>query len=223
MGPFDGQSHGFKEKSQSWFSVEKCSFLWWISQLCFFFTGGYTNGIYNNNYQSYQIQWICAWRFLELISPISWGQKPHPADADCLIYFFRRFSQLKFSQPPTRQQTPAYYPYLVGGLVAIFYFPISIGLLIIPIDGLIFFRGVAKNHQPDISLGCFFLPMFFFWGPIVWCVQRQGMNPPSDESLMSRGHDFWWRLGDVSIEGNHPSHMAEEWGNVFSLYWDNQC
>ena len=32
---------------------------------------------------------------------------------------------------------------LVGGLVAIFYFPIYIGLLIIPIDELIFFRGVA--------------------------------------------------------------------------------
>ena len=30
-----------------------------------------------------------------------------------------------------------------------FYFPIYIlGMLIIPIDELIFFRGVAKNHQP---------------------------------------------------------------------------
>ena len=34
--------------------------------------------------------------------------------------------------------------FLVGGLVAIFYFPINIGLLIIPIDELIFFRGVAE-------------------------------------------------------------------------------
>ena len=34
--------------------------------------------------------------------------------------------------------------YLVGGLVAIFYFPINIGFLIIPIDELIFFRGVAQ-------------------------------------------------------------------------------
>ena len=30
-----------------------------------------------------------------------------------------------------------------------FYFPINIGFLIIPIDEVIFFRGVAKNHQPD--------------------------------------------------------------------------
>ena len=29
-----------------------------------------------------------------------------------------------------------------------FYFPINIGLLIIPIDELIFFRGVQTNHQP---------------------------------------------------------------------------
>ena len=34
--------------------------------------------------------------------------------------------------------------YLVGGLVAIFSFPIFIGNLIIPIDELIFFRGVAE-------------------------------------------------------------------------------
>ena len=40
---------------------------------------------------------------------------------------------------------------LVGGLVAIFYVPINIGILIIPIDELIFFRGVAKNHQPVLT------------------------------------------------------------------------
>ena len=33
-----------------------------------------------------------------------------------------------------------------------FYFPIHIGNLIIPIDELIFSRGVAKNHQPDMYL-----------------------------------------------------------------------
>ena len=38
--------------------------------------------------------------------------------------------------------------FLVGGLVAMFYFPINIGLLIIPIDELLFFRGVALAHQP---------------------------------------------------------------------------
>ena len=35
-------------------------------------------------------------------------------------------------------------PNLVGGLDAIFYFPINIGFLIIPIDELIFSRGVAQ-------------------------------------------------------------------------------
>ena len=38
---------------------------------------------------------------------------------------------------------------LVGGLVAIFYFPRNIGNVIIPIDELIFFRGVA---QPPTSI-----------------------------------------------------------------------
>ena len=38
---------------------------------------------------------------------------------------------------------------LVGGLVAIFYFPINIGFLIIPIDKLIFFRGFFP--QPPTS------------------------------------------------------------------------
>ena len=32
-----------------------------------------------------------------------------------------------------------------------FYFPINIGLIIIPIDELIFFRGMAKNHQLGIT------------------------------------------------------------------------
>ena len=39
--------------------------------------------------------------------------------------------------------------FLVGGLVAIFYFPINIGNFIIPIDELIFFRGVGR--QPPTS------------------------------------------------------------------------
>ena len=37
---------------------------------------------------------------------------------------------------------------MVGGLVAIFYFPINIGLIIIPIDVHIFQVGVALAHQP---------------------------------------------------------------------------
>ena len=50
---------------------------------------------------------------------------------------------------------------LGGGLEHVWHFPINIGLLIIPIDEVIFFRGVAKNHQPEY-LGCYdsvYLPM----------------------------------------------------------------
>ena len=52
-----------------------------------------------------------------------------------------------------------------------FYFPINIGLLIIPIDGLIFFRGVAKNHQPD---DVWWLSME------VWMIQHE------------KNVDVWW-------------------------------
>ena len=38
-------------------------------------------------------------------------------------------------------------PYLVGGLEHQFYFPINIGLLIIPIDSY-FSEGFFPNHQP---------------------------------------------------------------------------
>ena len=40
------------------------------------------------------------------------------------------------------------HPHLVGGLEHQFYVPINIGLLIIPIDELIFFRGVQTTNQP---------------------------------------------------------------------------
>ena len=47
------------------------------------------------------------------------------------------------------------YIQLVGGLVAIFYFPRNIGFLIIPIDEIIFFRGVAQpptsQHLPKFN------------------------------------------------------------------------
>ena len=41
---------------------------------------------------------------------------------------------------------------LVGGLVAIFYFPIFVGFLIIPTDEIIFFRGVAQPPTSNIWL-----------------------------------------------------------------------
>ena len=46
-----------------------------------------------------------------------------------------------------------YHFWLVVWLPSICYFPINIGKFIIPIDEIIFFRGVARNHQPVISCG----------------------------------------------------------------------
>ena len=52
------------------------------------------------------------------------------------------------SQIPQQQQN-WWFQSLVGGLVAMFWiFPLILGIIIIPSDELIFFRGVAKNHQP---------------------------------------------------------------------------
>ena len=48
------------------------------------------------------------------------------------------------TQCSERGAHPACSYYLVGGLVAIFYVPRNIGNFIIPIDELIFFRGVAQ-------------------------------------------------------------------------------
>ena len=45
------------------------------------------------------------------------------------------------------------------------HFPINIGLLIIPIDELIFFRGVAKNHQPESSHSCMWRDFFYVPSP----------------------------------------------------------
>ena len=57
----------------------------------------------------------------------------------------------------SHRATPSHHPFqlLVGGLVAIFYFPIWLGNLIIPIDELIFFRGVA--FKPPTRWDCPFL------------------------------------------------------------------
>ena len=40
---------------------------------------------------------------------------------------------------------------LVGGLVAMFYFPMTIGNVLIPIDELIFFRGVTRSNLTVVS------------------------------------------------------------------------
>ena len=72
----------------------------------------------------------------------SWEhQKYHAAT----VNFFLQFYSSSASAPKNEQQV------LVGGLVAIFYFPIIIGLLIIPIDDLIFFRGVAQTTNQSMG------------------------------------------------------------------------
>ena len=48
-----------------------------------------------------------------------------------------------------------YHPniYLVGGLehVLFFHFFHILGIIVTPTDELIFFRGVGRNHQPDLD------------------------------------------------------------------------
>ena len=56
-----------------------------------------------------------------------------------------------FSTCLTHWEEKANTPFLVGGLVAIFYFPINIGLLIIPIDFHIFQRGGPTTKQIFVS------------------------------------------------------------------------
>ena len=68
--------------------------------------------------------------------------------------------------------------YLVGGLEHLDYFPINIGLLIIPSDELIFFRGVAKNHQPD----------YFFFSSLQVTSQRRFQRSPEAR----RCAWIWW-------------------------------
>ena len=69
-------------------------------------------------------------------------------------------------------------PFLVGGLVAIFYCSINIGLLIIPIDDLIFFRGV---FQPPTRFDIHLMSILFKkqnvirWSPpITWHKKTAG-------------------------------------------------
>ena len=60
---------------------------------------------------------------------------------------------MKFgATPATTKRKPIFW--LVGGLVAMFYFPRNIGILIIiPIDELIFFRGVAQTTNQILFTG----------------------------------------------------------------------
>ena len=73
-----------------------------------------------------------------------WGQVVRPAGTSCQscrpgFYFKEADGRMGIGMD--------------GGLVAIFYFPINIGFIIIPIDFHIFQRG--SNHQPGLVLLCF--------------------------------------------------------------------
>ena len=76
---------------------------------------------------------------------------------------------------------------LVGGLVAIFYFPINLGLLIIPIDVHIFQR--CSNHQP-VSFFCFMLAN-----------QQDGDGPRGHLRISDthHGHDRIWHHSDMGM------------------------
>ena len=66
---------------------------------------------------------------------------------------------------------------LVGGLEHQFYFPINIGLLIIPIDELIFFRGVAQPPTRQSKVG---LDLHIEgW----WCTTRNRNYPSNGQFL----------------------------------------
>ena len=83
--------------------------------------------------------------------------------------------------------------HLVGGLEHQFYFPINIGFLIIPIDELIFFRGVA---QPPTSHGLVQNWWVWFWscflgdpkGDLFWSGIRN--RPPARSQR--KGVEMGW-------------------------------
>ena len=101
------------------------------------------------------------------------GQRGSTADPSCHVARGENFERraggstipegLVETYPPRvfparngKSSEPAKKEYLVGGLVAMFYFPRNIGILIIPIDFHTFQRG--SNHQP----GIFFVGQRFF-------------------------------------------------------------
>ena len=74
-----------------------------------------------------------------------------------------------------------------------FYFPINIGNFIIPIDELIFFRGVALAHQPDIEIH-----------PHGWLDRRTRSMAAEDPSRE--------RQCGLVLDPNHPQNMLRIWG-----------
>ena len=80
--------------------------------------------------------------------------------------------------------------FLVGGLVAIFYFPRNIGFLIIPIDELLFFRGVGIQPPTSDVLEKFMDTIGYLNGSPVSPVQPvQPNQAPAGRPSRSRGQD----------------------------------
>ena len=94
---------------------------------------------------------------------------------------------------------------LVGGLEHQFYFPINIGFLIIPIDELIFFRGVAQ--PPTSGVGDFEASWLMMTAMGRWCHQScwtQWVRKPAIGILRERNMDVWtsavrWIMPILSI------------------------
>ena len=105
-------------------------------------------------------------------------------------------------------------PWLVGALEHFWHFPINIGLLIIPIDEVIFFRGVfpqpptrwaypTTNHQPN-------QPITSPWSKNTRAVPSWATTPP------------WWRAPNGGALGRHavvPRLSHEVWGFRTSKKW----
>ena len=130
------------------------------------------------------------------------------------------FDHLNFKAHQTIMFFGAGYALLVGGLVAMFYFPINIGFLIIPIDELIFFRGVA---QPPTSQSISIKAHHFFsrWSPPVLEVmaqalaQRHGYVLPKEEPLAAGGFHM---AGGTGWQTHFSGLKSDLYGNFMGFH-----
>ena len=97
---------------------------------------------------------------------------------------------------------------LLGGLVAIFYFPIfprNIGNVIIPIDELIFFRGVAQPPTRIILPATPIPPVISPARPALW----RGTGPPA---ALARPRGLLRRPGEGHGHGKVEGRQPNIWG-----------
>ena len=120
-----------------------CSIHWWQSKP---FIVGFCCGIWMHRNIS-----LISWRFFAWFSHRTvWKFRPIRPIPEVVLgapMCSSAFSRAVWSLEISKGRRSWWWCHkLVGGLVAIFYFPINIGFLIIPIDFHIFQRG--SNHQP---------------------------------------------------------------------------